>query len=231
MYSLLMEGSADYGKEMRAALDWSDRELLATVLKRRIAYSIDDESVHFTTVLNQISVSHVDGESTIEHMVGRSLMRPRNLLKIFRFSLGSAINMGHERIEIEDIREGCKTYSQDLVTEFNREITQVFPKANKLIYEFSEEESAFLHDDLITLIEIFGLEGDEPEKVVSFLLYYGVIGVQKSDEEPLYIYDVDYDIEMLRVRIRKWSGTMKYILNPALWPALRVRSETQAMLV
>ena len=37
VYSLLMEGSADYGKEMRASLDWSNVELLGQILKRRPA--------------------------------------------------------------------------------------------------------------------------------------------------------------------------------------------------
>jgi len=36
VYSLLMQGSSDYGKEMRASLDWSDLDLLGEVLKRRI---------------------------------------------------------------------------------------------------------------------------------------------------------------------------------------------------
>jgi len=39
VYSLLMQGSADYGKEMRASLDWADADLLGEVLKKRIMYS------------------------------------------------------------------------------------------------------------------------------------------------------------------------------------------------
>src|SRR6202047_2092480 len=39
VYSLLMQGSADYGKEMRASLDWSDMDMLGEVLKRWIVVS------------------------------------------------------------------------------------------------------------------------------------------------------------------------------------------------
>ena len=40
VYTLLTQTSSDYGKEMRASLDWSDRDVLAEILKRRIAFSL-----------------------------------------------------------------------------------------------------------------------------------------------------------------------------------------------
>jgi hypothetical protein len=232
VYNLLMEGSADYGKEMRASLDWSDKELLAEVLKRRIAHSLDEPStVEMSSIWPRVAASHYAGDTAVEHMIDRSLMRPRNLLKIFRYSLGFAINMGHERIQIDDIRKGLETYSQDVVTEVDRELTDVFYKAKHLIYEFSEENSQYKHDELCTLIKLFGLEDDDTEKVVNFLIYYGVLGVKKLNEEPIYIFDVKYNIELLRVRIRKWAESTLYVVNPALWPALSVKPDEQPRLV
>ena len=229
VYTLLMEGSADYGKEMRATLDWSDKALLSEVLMRRISNSLDDEPDDtLSAIWNRIAVSHYSGETSIEYMINRSLMRPRNLLKIFRYSLGYAINLGHERVELEDIARGVRTYSRDLITEVDRELTDVFPRAKKLIYDFSEENSSFSNEELLTLVQIFGLDEAESEQVISFLLYYGIIGVQRaSEDEPLYIYDVNYNIELLRVRIRKWEDSTRYIVNPALWPALYVCEESE----
>lgn len=145
VYSVLMQGSADYGKEMRASLDWSDTELLSEVLKRRIMFSLGDITEdQKSTAWSQICVSHYSGEPWLGFMAGRSLMRPRNLLKLFRYSLGYAINMQHKRIETEDITRGLLTYAQDLVIEVDRELGDVFPKARKLVYEFSEESSCKL---------------------------------------------------------------------------------------
>ena len=61
--------------------------------------------------------------------------------------------------------------------------------------------------------------------MISFLLYYGVLEVTKTNEETIYIYDVNYDIEMLHVRIRKWAKSTKYVVNSALWPALKLSRE------
>lgn len=223
VYSLLMQGSADYGKEMRASLDWSDMDLLCEVLKRRIAFSLrgggeDQHAAPWT----DICISHYSGEPWLEFMAGRSLMRPRNLLKLFRYSLAYAINMQHVRIENEDITRGLRTYAQDLVIEVDRELGDVFPQAKKLVYEFSEENPEFSRDELSTLVQCTGLDEPSADRVISFLMYYGILGVKRTGEETLYIYDVNYDIEMLHVRIRKWGESTKYIVNPALWPALKI---------
>jgi hypothetical protein len=150
-------------------------------------------------------------------------MRPRNLLKLFRYCLGYAINTQHQIIESDDIARGLTTYAQDLVIEVDRELSDVFPKAKKLIYEFSEENSEFSADELSTLVQCTGLDESDAERVITFLLYYGVLGVKRPSEDTLHIYDVNYDIEMLRVRIRKWGGSAKYVVNPALWPGLKVK--------
>jgi energy-coupling factor transporter ATP-binding protein EcfA2 len=232
VYSSLMQESPDYGKEMRASLDWSDRDLLGEVLKRRITFSLTGSTADQDAgAWMQVCVSHYAGEPWLDFMVGRSLMRPRNLLKLFRSALGYAVNLGHTRIEPDDIARGLRTYAQDLVIEVDRELGDVFPQARKLVYEFSEENAEFSHDELSTLVQCIGLDQASAERVIIFLLYYGVLGVRKTDEETICIYDVNYDIEMLRVRIRKWGGSTKYVVNPALWPALKVKSGDQPSLI
>ena len=231
VYSLLMEGSSDYGKEMRASLDWSNIELLGQLLKRRIVVSLESSGVTASGMLTEVSVSHYSGEPWLEFMAGRSLMRPRNLLKLFRHAADYAINMGHDRVEFEDITQGLLTYARDLIIEVNRELTDIFPKAKGLIREFSEENSEFTHDELVLLIQLAGLSEADAQSVINFWLYYGVLGVRKIGEEILYIHDVQYDIEMLHVRIRKWAKSAKYVVTPALWPALRTKDENQSMLL
>lgn len=230
VYGLLMQGSSDYGKEMRASLDWSDKDLLAHVLERRIAVSIQGNATSGATPM-PIAVSHYSGQPWLSFMVDQSLMRPRNLLKLFKHSLAYAINSSHERIETDDIARGLRAYAQDLVIEVDRELSDVFPNARKLIYEFREESAEFTHDDLMTLIQCSNLDEGEAARVISFLVYYGVLGVRRGSDEPVYIYDVNYDIEMMKVQIRKWGGSAKYVVNPALWPALKLKGGDQPTLV
>ena len=229
VYHLLMERSADYGKEMRASLDWPDADILGKLLEMRISNSFESEGAEEKTsqLWLKVAVSHCDSVSTLDYMIERSLMRPRNLLKIFKHCLSYAIKLDHDRIEIDDIARGLRNYSQDLLIDVNRELSDVLPAAKGIIYEFVDEHYEFSHEELITLMECADIDQTGAQKVIDFMLYYGVLGIQKSQDEPIYIYNVNYDVEMLKARIRKWGTSIKYVINPGLRSALKIEEIEQ----
>jgi hypothetical protein len=81
VYDHLMRNSPDYGKEMRATLDWSDADMLREMLRLRLVSGLnaDLEKVDFPTVWHELCSSHHHGEDTSTYLINRSLMRPRKL--------------------------------------------------------------------------------------------------------------------------------------------------------
>jgi hypothetical protein len=55
--------------------------------------------------------------------------------------------------------------------------------------------------------------------IKEMLLWYGVIGVWRSDEERIYIYDTNYDVRLLQGMWTKHDPRM-ICINPAFWKAL-----------
>jgi hypothetical protein len=224
VYEHLMRGSSDYGKEMRAVLDWTDRDLLREMLRLRLVSGL--EKTASTATLEQliplICISHFEGHEVVDHMIDLSLMRPRNLLKIFVHSRGFASNFNHDRISEEDLEKGTAAYSQDLLLELDRELTDVFPAAEDVLYQFLDAKSELSKKDLFRLIFEASNSEDYSAKVIDFLLYYGVIGL-RTVEKDLYIYDVDYDSRKLRVRIDRAGDDVRFCINPAFWPALSIQ--------
>lgn len=232
VYRLLMDRSSDYGKEMRATLDWSEADILAELLKKRIISSLNrNEKTSMSQVWTEFVVSHYSGEASLQYMIDRSLMRPRNLLKIFKHCLSYAIKMDHDKIEVDDIARGMKAYSQDLLIEVDREISDIFPKAKGVIYEFLDEQTSFEYGDLLTLMNLAGLSDEEGQKVIEFMLYYGLLGIKKAQQESIYIYQANNDPEVINARIRKWGSSVRYVVNPGLWPALNVDNMEQPTLL
>lgn len=94
VYEHFMRSSSDYGKEMRAVLDWSDPDLLREMLRLRLISGLDKaaSTARLDQVLPLICVSHYNGNEVVDYMIDRSLMRPRNLLKIFNHCRGFANN-------------------------------------------------------------------------------------------------------------------------------------------
>jgi hypothetical protein len=167
-------------------------------------------------------VNLIEGEDTSEHMIERSLMRPRNLITLFNHCKSFAVNLTHAKIVGDDINKGLHAYSNDLIIDFDRELGDVEPAAAGLVYEFLEESSELTKEDLLRLIVRHGVAETDFERIKYFLLYYGILGVSEPKGEATYIYKVGYDARKLRVLERKLGDRVHYAINPAFWPGLEI---------
>jgi len=222
VYQLLVEASADYGKESRAVLDWTDADLLRELLRRRLVLNGLPSDTTFERVWSQICISHYRGEETSQYLVDRSLMRPRNLLKMLAHCRGFAVNLGKERIEQSDIEKGLRTYSIDLITEADQELTDIIGSDTALLYHFIGEGDHFDRAQLGRIMKGADISEDRIEAVIEFLLYYGFLGITIEGEPPRYIFDVGYDMKLLKVLISKNQQSLSYSLNAAFYPGLNL---------
>ena len=71
-------------------------------------------------------------------------MRPRNFLKLFNHCRGFAANFHRDQINEVDIEKGVTAYSQDLLEELDRELSNVFPAAKDLPYYFLDAPAILL---------------------------------------------------------------------------------------
>ena len=75
---------------------------------------------------------------------------------------------------------------------------------------------------LYAILAEASVDEEEREKVVDFLLYYGVLGTRLGDTDH-FIYSVNYDLKVLKIRAQRHQGTADYVVNPAFWPALGIK--------
>lgn len=221
VYDTVMRNSADFGKEMRAVLDWTDEDLLREMLRLRLAkgLGIESNAPEFFDIWQQLVVSHYKGEETSGVLIRRTLMRPRNLLKVFNHCRGFATNLNKGKIEEKDIEKGLKAYSEDLFTEIARELEDVVPFARDILYELMDTSSELTSQDVEERIIRLTPDRGEIDQIMKFLLFYGVFGLV-TPERTYYIYDVSYDIKRIEVRTRGLGDKAVFQINPALWPAL-----------
>jgi hypothetical protein len=224
VYDHLMRNSADYGKESRAALDWNDPDMLREMLRLRLVNGMKGklDKYDFHTVWRELCTSHYFGEETSMYLIDRSLMRPRNVLKIFNHCRGFATNFGRQTISDIDIEKGLAAYSHDLLEELDRELTDVYPAAKDLLYYFLDAPGVLTADRLRKILSEAGISVDEHDRVIDFLLYYGVLGTRLGETDH-FIYSVNYDLKVLKIRASRHTEAADYVVNPAFWPALGIR--------
>lgn len=224
VYEHLMRQSADYGKEMRVTLDWTDPDLLRELLRLRLVSGLGPGTnpMTFDQMWPRLCVSHYKGEETSSYIIDRALMRPRNVIKIFSHAKGFAANLAHQRIEEGDLEKGVLAYSQDLLVELGHELADVFPAAKDLLYHFIDAAPKLSAVDLQHLIKNAGIDVSDIDRVIDFLLYYGILGVQTSADQTHYIFNVNYDLKVLQIRATRAGEGAAYVMNPAFRPALGI---------
>ncbi len=226
VYENMVAAMPDRGKIAQAFVDWTDPALLLELLRRRFVCTggVKGEPT-FEDLWRQICVSHIQGEETGHYMLERTLMRPRSLIDFLRFCRSHAINLRHERIEVEDIEHGEEQYSNQLINDIGYEMQDVFPPAKDCLYEFIECPSELDMESMRSILLKISSDVAVQEKVLGLLLWYGVLGFRGTKGEPKYIYSVRYDMKRMRSLISKREDAdIVYVINPAFWKGLEVRS-------
>jgi hypothetical protein len=225
VYENLVEATPDRGKMSRVLVDWSDPELLLEILRRRFVFSGIKETTAFQNIWRVICVSHVRGEESAHYMIDRCLMRPRSLIEFVRFCRAHAVNFGHRKVTIEDIEHAEEQYSTQLVNDICYEIQDVFPSAKDVLYEFIECPSELDDSTLRSRIAKVTTDSDMQDRILDFLLWYGVIGFRREDGEATFIYSVRYDMKRLKALLKKRAiDTLTYVINPAFWKGLEIKT-------
>jgi hypothetical protein len=229
VYEILVSTTPDRGKISQVFVDWDDPAILLELLRRRFLSSEISGDPPFENIWRQICVSHLkNGEETAHYMVERCLMRPRSLIDLFRFCRSHAINLGHRRIEIEDIENGEEQYSTQLVNDIYYEIQDVYPPAKESLYELIECPAELDKSSLDSILTKISPDATIRDMIFNLLLWYGVIGFRRQNDEPTYIYSVRYDMKRLRTLLRKHEGEgCIYLINPAFWRGLEIKTKSQ----
>jgi nucleoside phosphorylase len=230
VFELLVDQSSDRGKESKVSLDWTDRDLLKELLRLRIINnnSFSEETL-FEDVWNKVSVPYIDGELTIDYLIERSLMRPRNLLSLVNYAKANAINLRHSKITEADIQKAIMAYSADIGNEVGLEIRDVFPKSEDILYSFVGVPRRFTLADLKIYLRNARIQENDELKIIEILFWFAFIGVtinRNNEEVDTFIYDVFYDMkklkQLIKPKLEQNDHSISVCIHPAFCPFLDI---------
>lgn len=227
VYELLVSATSDRGKEATVSLDWTDPDLLREMVRRRLLFSAGEslpQTATFFELWRGLCVSHVDGEESSQFLIDRSLMRPRYLINLIEYCRGNAVNLRHNRIEAEDVEKALGAYSNDLVRDIGFEICDVAPNLENILYAFIDLDPVLKPSQLEEALLKCGLQKRDLERAEDILLWYGVLGILQAGREPRYIYDFNYNLNVVKGLIRSDEDFL-FVINPAFFRGLAVRAK------
>jgi len=227
VYELLLEETPDRGKETGISLNWTDPDLLREFLRRRIVYSDLDPKTKFDSAWHQVCVSHIHGEDSADFVIGRSLMRPRNLLNLVNHCKSIAVNLQHPFIQEEDILKALEVYSADISREIGLEIRDVFPEAEDILYYLIGVSGRLTVAEIKGYISPLSTAPDFIEHVIEILLWFGFLGAVipcGQFVEERYIYHVQYDLKKLKKMAQNLrDDNTNLCIHKAFWSFLGIQ--------
>jgi len=223
VYELLVQETADRGKEASVLLDWTDPDLLRELIRLRIVANGLDENTEFMEAWLKIIVSHYKGEETSQYFIERSLMRPRFLLNLINHCKSFAINLNHEVIGESDIEKGLSAYASDLLRDIGFELRDVASESENVLYSFIGCKSELSESEVLALIVQGGEINEITHKLFNLLLWYGFLGLKINSDDPKFIYDFSYN-KSLMDGIKSKSRDCIICINQAFWPALMINA-------
>ena len=224
VYELLLDQTADRGKEQKVLVDWRDPDALKQLVALRVSASLSVGETDLDKLWPRIAVSHVHGENSYQYMVDRCLMRPRYLLDILKHARGSALTLRREKITEDDIDKAVAFFSTDVVQDTNLELRDIYPAYDGLLYAFIGAKSLLSLEDAKLLLMLYQVEEAAVESIISLLMWYGFLGVQDEEHEHQYIYNRSYNNKLFEAYARsRLAAGAALTVNPAFWDGLDIR--------
>jgi hypothetical protein len=217
IYDLLVRNTPDRDKDTAVTVDWDDAEGFRELVRQRIMASTG-LSGSFEEMWSTVFEQHIGTQDAFQYAVDRTLMRPRDLLRFLRRSVDVAVNRGGQRVRSEDFSTAESTYSEDLLTSINYEVSDVRKEYIDLLYHFIGSAPTMSRDEVVAKL-LSAVARDRAEDALQLLLWFGFLGVTEGRrEEPIYSYQVRYNLAKLLAILNRPDGAV--VIHPAFRTAL-----------
>jgi len=226
IYSFFLDKTTDRGKDQIISLDWNDTDLFKEILRLRISEEIGSNK-NPDEIWATIFDLHVNGESSFNYIINRTLLRPRDFLLFINHALQTAINRGHNRILEEDILQAEEAYSRDIFEGLLYEIRDIEPELENILYGFLESKRTLYKSELVALLKEAKVPPAQVESVIQTLLWFSFLGIFDSYMNERYSYTEGYDIKKLQ-KLSEWvekeNSEIIYVIHPGFSKVLETKN-------
>lgn len=219
VYENLVEVTSDRNKQVVIKVDWTDKHQLTNLIKRRATHNFAVEE--HDRVWQAFNPVLKDGHYAMERLVAGSLYRPRFLIELCEMMLAIAINRGANYVDDDDVDKALEQFSRYLVSEWGLELRDVSGVPKDIFYYFIGKPQILTVTEISEITKPMNLEIGI-DKLVDLLLWYGFLGIAKSDNQKTFIFDCGYDFRRLQVDKERASEAF-YCVNPAFLKGLEMR--------
>jgi hypothetical protein len=216
IYEHLLSATPDKGKDTAVMLDWTDAEAFQEVVHRRIMTSTGHRET-FEQLWATFFESHVSGEESFSYILRRTLLRPRDLLRVLKQSVNVAVNRGHAKVTERDIIQAERTYSEDQLQEISFELRDISADYPDVLYSFIGCSVTMTGEAVKVLLSVAGVSENRVDQVFDLLFWFGFLGVLDEQGEERYAYQFQHGVKRM---LMDAPTPLRCVIHPAFRNAL-----------
>jgi hypothetical protein len=211
IYEHLLGETPDKGKDTAILLDWTDEEAFKGMIYRRMITSTKMEQP-FDELWPIFFEPYIRGEHSFSYILGRTMMRPRDLISFLRQCVSVAVNRGNTKVLEADVVEAEKQFSEDQLQGIFDELRDINSEFAEIPYGFIGSTVQFQRPILDARIRDMGVSEGKLEEALKILLWFGFIGFINSGGDERYSYMYQYGVKRM---LRETSPETHYVIHPA----------------
>jgi nucleoside 2-deoxyribosyltransferase len=216
----LVEETPDRGKEASISLDLADLEVLKEILRARAVASLGEE-MDFEKLSGMFFDRHVGGEDTFKFLYRHTHGRARDVLRVAKRCIDTALNRGHERVLESDVLAAVEGHSNEVLRELKLEVQDVQGERAEVIEDFAGARRVLTQAQVTEILTRRDKNSDS-EKFLETLLWYSFLGVEYQPTKEVYSYEIEYNVERMLKLAGREPAERRFVIHPAFHHALRV---------
>jgi len=214
IFSYIMKVARERDKLVYRRLEWTDPALLQRVIEERFRESLHRELLP-EQVWQKYFTEKVGETLAKDYIVQQIVPRPRDMIYFCRASLAHAVNRGHQRIEVADIREAEKEYSQYAFNSLEAETSAQLEHLEELLYEFVRASSIVAREQIEQFCNKALIVPNQVQPAIDLLCESTFLGLETEKDHFEFIYD-ENRAEVIRILARKVAESTaneRYLIN------------------
>jgi hypothetical protein len=156
--------------------------------------------------------SYIRGEHSFAYILGRTMMRPRDLIGFLRQCVSVAINRGNSKVLEADILQAEKQYSEDQLQALFDELRDINSQFAELPYAFIASAVTMTRNILESKIQDFDVPLSKVSEAIEILLWFGFFGIVNAEGEEKYAHMYQYGVKRM---LREANEQTSFVIHPA----------------
>ncbi len=219
IYEHLLGETPDKGKDTAIVLDWNDEEAFRLLVHRRMMASTKMERP-FDELWHIFFDSYIRGQHSFSYILGRTMMRPRDVISFLRQCVSVAINRGNSKVSEADILQAEKQYSEDQLQALFDELRDINSEFAEIPYAFIGSPSTMTRQSLEEKLREMRVPENKAVEAINILLWFGFFGIIDTAGEEKYAHMYQYGVKRM---LREAAGLSPYVIHPAFRSVLDCR--------